>query len=286
MIVSLVIALVCVIIAFIILFNVILSFILYHPSKEQVADPHQMISETNVSKTDVSKPAGSGKNDIFNSFLLKNETCVINGWFFKQKNSSPTLLICHGNAGNMSNRSYLIRTMYQLGINVCIYDYPGYGLSTGHPNEKGFYQSGEKVLQYLMSTLHIPQESIILLGESIGCGVAAYLAQKYQCSKLILISGFTSVRDMYDYLTRNWSILNYLGGLVHAYPVSTYLDQYKGHTMILHSRSDDIIPFEQAVQNAQHPRCQLVEIVGTHNYPIVTQDVLNKLHAFLHDIQK
>jgi len=51
-----------------------------------------------------------------------------------------TVLFCHGNAGNIANRLDAIWRFHELGLNVCIFDYRGYGRSTGKPSEEGTYR--------------------------------------------------------------------------------------------------------------------------------------------------
>ena len=208
---------------------------------------------------------------------VKNNKATIHGWLFQQRQQQQqsdkckTVLISHGNAGNISNRGKIIKLLYDIGVNVVIYDYQGYGKSTGHPSEDNFYSDGEKMVEYLITDLGVPMDDIILFGESIGCGVASYLAQKYSCPKVILLSGFSSIRDMFHYILPYFSIF---GCLITEFPVNRYISRYKGDVLLLHSRDDELIPYCQAVKNSQFSNCQLIDIEGTHNHPILDSDVI------------
>jgi len=62
----------------------------------------------------------------------------LNGWFIPAGDPPrATVLFCHGNAGNISHRFDTIRIFNDLGLNVFIFDYRGYGRSKGLPSEKG-----------------------------------------------------------------------------------------------------------------------------------------------------
>ena len=67
----------------------------------------------------------------------------ISGWWIPAKNDRAALLYCHGNAGNISHRLGPIGVFNGLGLSVLIFDYRGYGESTGRPSEKGTYLDAE-----------------------------------------------------------------------------------------------------------------------------------------------
>jgi fermentation-respiration switch protein FrsA (DUF1100 family) len=249
--------------------------ILYFPTKDHNVTPSNILENL--------EQYGGAHNDVkCSDLLVKNGENTIHGWYFSQNTNYPTILISHGNGGNISHRGQLIQTLLKLNTNVCIYDYQGYGKSTGCPSEYHFYQDGESILNYLLNNLHIPLDNIILLGESIGSGVASHLAQKYQSSKLVILSGFSSIKDMfYHLLPKKLSFLGFIGMLMNEFPTSSHLNKFKGHTLILHSKEDDIVPYSQAITNSHNNNCQLLDIGGTHNQPIFTEQVLDQIKRFI-----
>ena len=50
----------------------------------------------------------------------------------------PSVLWCHGNAGNIINRLENLRELYRIGLSVFIFDYRGYGRSQGRRRRRGF----------------------------------------------------------------------------------------------------------------------------------------------------
>ena len=66
---------------------------------------------------------------------------TLHGWWIPAPDvSRGTLLFFHGNAGNISGRLESVQQFHQLGLNVLIVDYRGYGQSTGSPSEEGIYR--------------------------------------------------------------------------------------------------------------------------------------------------
>lgn len=138
------------------------------------------------------------------TFGLQAEDCYfrtadgyqLHGWFFPNENALATLLWCHGNAGNITDRLDNLANLTKLPINVFIFDYRGFGRSEGVPNEKGVYLDAEAAYDYLASREDVQQDKIILFGRSLGGAVAVDLASKRPGAGLILESTFTSAKDM------------------------------------------------------------------------------------------
>ncbi|MFQ5602306.1 MAG: alpha/beta hydrolase [bacterium] len=120
----------------------------------------------------------------------------LHGWLLQRNSSVPTLLWCHGNAGNITDRLDNLARLAKLPLNIFIFDYRGYGKSEGSPNEAGVYRDAEAAFDYLNSRKDIDAQKIILFGRSLGGAVAVDLATKRPCAAVILESTFTSARDM------------------------------------------------------------------------------------------
>ena len=121
---------------------------------------------------------------------------VLHGWFFPVAQDEPVILFCHGNAGNISHRLDYIRLLTRMGFNVFIFDYRGYGKSSGKPSEQGLYIDALCACDYLVNDEKIKPENIILLGRSLGAAAAIETATKMDARSLIVESGFLSIRHM------------------------------------------------------------------------------------------
>lgn len=102
-----------------------------------------------------------------------------------------TLLYSHGNAEDLGENLPLMRHLGELGFNVLIYDYPGYGTSAGTAGERSSVQAIEAAYAHLTGQLGIPAERIIGYGRSVGGGPTLALASRKPLGALVLESSFT-----------------------------------------------------------------------------------------------
>jgi fermentation-respiration switch protein FrsA (DUF1100 family) len=196
--------------------------------------------------------------------LQTSDNITLHGWYIPASNPRATLLFCHGNAGNISHRIESIAIFHQLGLNVLIFDYRGYGQSEGKPSERGTYRDAEAAWDYLTEQQNIPPHQIILFGRSLGGAIASHLASRKQPLGLIVESAFTSVPDMaahyYPYLPVRW-ISRF------RYNTRKHLGALQRPLLVIHSPEDEIIPYsngQQLFDAAREPK-QLLSIRGGHN---------------------
>ena len=103
----------------------------------------------------------------------------------------PTILYSHGNTEDLAHSSQLYEELHTRGLGVFAYDYPGYGLSTGTPNEDSCQRAIQSSWNHL-TKIGISTSSIIITGRSVGSGPSVWLASNQKPSALILISPFRS----------------------------------------------------------------------------------------------
>lgn len=120
----------------------------------------------------------------------------LHGWFLPREGARGAVLVCHGNAGSIEQRIELARAFHELGWAVLLFDYRGYGNSTGKPSEEGTYRDAEAAAEHLTRVEGLAPEQIVLYGESLGAAVALELATRRSCAALIAESTFTSLPDM------------------------------------------------------------------------------------------
>ena len=126
-------------------------------------------------------------------FIPCEDGVTINGLYAPGRKSTPTILIFHGNAGNITHRDIFLQGFNRLGYSVLLVDYHGYGKSEGSPSEKNLYLDGEASLKWLSEKKQIIPAQIILFAKSLGSGVAVELATKNTFKGLILETPFSSI---------------------------------------------------------------------------------------------
>ena len=119
----------------------------------------------------------------------------LEAWFCpRPEQEGPVLLFFHGNAGNREDRLHNVAGLWRAGISVLIFDYRGYGGSTGAPSEAGLLADGLAAFDWLEA--RVRPRGIVLFGRSLGGAVAARVALQRPARALILESTFTSVPEM------------------------------------------------------------------------------------------
>ena len=207
-------------IGFYVLFGIHLTLsqekLIYYPSPQDF--------ETCVSFSDVEKISYKGTRMYVD---LKGDYVVV---------------VYHGNAGSACHRDYLAREINKAGHGYIVVEYAGYSNDSLKPSHKRIRQDVKNVIEYLE---HQDVSNIILLGESIGVGVASYHASIKSPSRMILISAFASLKD----LARRhfWYYPTFL--MVNdVYDNVDLLKEYKGKIVILHGDKDSIIPQASSIK--------------------------------------
>lgn len=197
-------------------------------------------------------------------FLNTGDGTRIHGWYVRHNRPRATLLFFHGNAGNISQRLDSVERFYRMGLSVLIIDYHGYGRSGGTPSEAGTYQDASVAWSYLTGELKLPAQQVVVFGRSLGGAVAVWLASEFRPGALIIESTFTSVADLgrhfYPYLPVQW--LTRI-----RYPTLDRISRLNCPLLVIHSRDDEIIPFDhgQSLYEAAGVPRVFLEISGSHN---------------------
>jgi len=121
---------------------------------------------------------------------------TLHAWWVPAQDARGTILFFHGNAGNISHRIDYLRMFRKLGYATLIFDYRGYGNSTGSPSEAGTDRDAAAAWRWLTQTRGLRPEDIVFVGESLGGAVASGLAVRHPPRALVLLSTFTSVPDL------------------------------------------------------------------------------------------
>jgi fermentation-respiration switch protein FrsA (DUF1100 family) len=223
----------------------------------------------------------------FESLRLRTEDGEeLDAWWVPVAAPRGVVLFFHGNAGNISHRLDYLLMFHRLGYSTFIFDYRGYGRSTGAPSEEGTYRDALAAWRWLTGERRVRASDIVLFGESLGAAVASWLAVRHAPRALILASTFTSVPDLgaelYPYLpVRLISRFRYDN--------VANLGSIQTPVMIAHSPQDEIIPYRhgQALYAVANAPKQFLEMAGGHNdgFVFAREEWVRALEAFLARVQ-
>lgn len=156
-------------------------------------------------RTDVPRPSQFGIKDFEELVIPTDDGEKLSAFYIRGprdgRNSNITILMFHGNAGNIGHRLPIARMLINyIGCNVFMLEYRGYGISTGEPDESGLCIDAQTALSYLRNRAETRSHRLIVYGQSLGGAVSIKLVSKNQESGdivgLILENTFLSMRKL------------------------------------------------------------------------------------------
>ncbi|MGB2985762.1 MAG: alpha/beta hydrolase [Phycisphaerae bacterium] len=216
--------------------------------------------------------------------LETSDGVAIAAWYVPRLDPKGSVIFCHGNAGNISDRLHSIKLLHGLGLNVLIFDYRGYGRSKGRPTEAGTYEDAVATWQYLVETRGESPDRVVLFGRSLGGAVAIELARRHTPAALIVESTFTSLVDVGRL---HYPLLPVRLLLTYRYDSLDKVSQIKCPKLFIHGRDDELIPIDNGRRlfaAAAEPK-QFLETPGGHNEAGFTysMEFTDRLAAFIAD---
>jgi len=229
----------------------------------------------------IPEPAALIINNTFEKHIISSGNNKSEVIFFPVKESTvkkqPLLIIAHGNASLIDYWIDLLDKPQEMGINVLLVEYPGYGRSTGNPTQQSITDIFIKAYDQFAVHERVDETRIIFLGRSLGGGVVCSLAENRIPAALILSSTFTSVRS--------FSNQYFLPGFLARDPYDNFnfLKKYKGPLMLVHGTFDQTIPISHSQKLMEaRPDAFFVKYQSDHNNtPPNWNDFWNKVDRFL-----
>lgn len=205
----------------------------------------------------------------------------IHAWYLPRAGATSVFLYSHGNAGNLSHRGQAaMEWSRELNVSVLMYDYPGFGKSTGKPSETGCYAAANAMWQWLVDDLKAKPSSIILFGKSLGGAMAVDLASRNDHRALILARAFTTLpeagADRFWFVPVRWLARS-------QFPNLPKLPRCRRPTFIHHGAADNVVSIRHArdlFAAAAEPKAMLIDPRGTHggSYP---PELFPRIRSFL-----
>jgi len=177
---------------------------------------------------------------------------MLHAWYFKNIHPSEatgggldgkTILVSHGNSGNLVLRLSLVDLLLDCGASVFVYDYRGFGKSSGKPSVEGICQDALSAYDFLTGQLGLAENNIVLYGESLGAALSSWLSCRRKVSGLILQSGFTSLRRI---ATERIPFLTIYPEWMFGETMLDSVRVMKGKhppLLVIHGKLDQVVPF-------------------------------------------
>jgi len=168
----------------------------------------------------------------------------INALLFKTVMPSKGLILYfHGNADNLQRWGKYAVDFTQLGFDVLMTDYRGYGKSTGTPSEKYLYSDALTILHWAQE--NIRHQRLIFYGRSLGSAIASQLATVHNPDLLILETPFDELSGAIYPIIR--PVLKFLPERYY-FSNKASLTRVKCRKVIFHGTHDWIVPLSSALR--------------------------------------
>ncbi len=197
------------------------------------------------------KPQKLAQSHTFNftetfeeKFIKTEDGTTLHGVFFKAKNSKGLLFYLHGNFGSVANYGDAAKIYTDMGYDTFFLDYRGYGKSEGViKNEAQLFEDNQYVFDQFKALYK--EKEIVVLGYSIGTGMAAKLASENRVTRLILEAPYYSLEDLI--LKGRFAALpSFL--LKYKFSTYTYLQNNTLPIGLLHGKNDGLIPTDHSIK--------------------------------------
>ena len=216
-------------------------------------------------------------------FIETDKNINLKSWFIKKDlNRFKTILIFHGNAGNLFNRVYKLNELNKLDVNILLISWRGFSGNKGKPTEKNLYHDAEEAVKWLNNRGAI-SKNIILYGESLGTGVATELGTSNAFGGIILESPFTSIANAakiyYPYLPVNIILKDRYDSIGKIKNITTPI-------LIMHGRKDNIVPQKMGLElyeKANQPKFSYFPENDDHMMEY-NDNLLNSIKLFINKI--
>jgi uncharacterized protein len=187
-------------------------------------------------------PAQAGMNGVEDLRLTTNDGETLVAWYVPARDWHPLILYFHGNGGALIDRIPRFRALAASGYGLLATSYRGYGGSTGSPTQKGLMEDGETA--YLEARVRgYDGDRIVLMGESLGTGVAIALAATHEAAALVLDSPYSSAVEVaaahYPIFPVNWLMFD-------RFRSDLAIGDVHIPILVLHGDEDDVVPMRLA----------------------------------------
>lgn len=220
-----------------------------------------------------------GQEDVW----LESEDGVrLHAWYAPCLEATSIVLLLHGSGGNLAEEAGVLEMLRDVvHASVLIVDYRGYGKSGGTlGGEEAFYQDARAARRWLERRAGVGPGEIVLIGRSLGSGIAVELAARDGARALVVQSGFPSLRAVAAH--------HYWWAPIHRwtrYPFDSLakIARFHGPVLVSHGTDDDVVPIALARElfDRANPPKELIVLRGHTHFTAEPREYYETLRDFL-----
>ena len=191
----------------------------------------------------VPRPADYGVGEMQPIRLKTSDGLELLAWWRPATTAqAPVIAYFHGNAGHIGIRGDKVRAYLDAGFGVLLPSYRYNAGAGGSPSENALVLDASKALEYLRSE-NVPDDRIVLYGESLGSGIAVNLAVTHDVGAVILEAPYSSMPDLaqhhYWYAPSRWLVRD-------RFDSASIISGVHAPLLIVHGEQDTVIPVKYA----------------------------------------
>ncbi len=216
-------------------------------------------------------PAAAGLPQAEELRLSTSDGESLVAWHVAPQPGRPVLLYFHGNSGALADRVARFKLFLEKGYGLLGLSYRGYGGSTGAPTQAGLFTDGETA--YAEAARRYDPSRIVIVGESLGTGVAVQIAARHESAGVLLDAPFLSALDVAEYRYPIFPV-RYL--MLDPFRSDIAIRALRRPLLIAHGEADAIVPFasgQRLFAQAKEPKT-FIAVPGEGHL------VLGKRHVF------
>lgn len=236
--------------------------LLYHPSGSYLTPEQQ-----GISAQELHLPTADGQEAL--------------AWFQPppEDSSGKVIVFFHGNAGGLNHGTVLLEQIRKAGFGYLALEYRGYPGYAGSISEQGIYADARATMEFLGAKF--PSDDIVILGRSLGAGVAVQIATEYPAGLVALVSPFTTVADaaapIYWYVPVQWMIRD-------RFDSYSKIEKVTAPLYVFHGDADVTVPLalgQKLFERANAPK-EFFTLAGQGHNRLDMGFVLQKISDFTH----
>ena len=199
-----------------------------------------------------SRPDIVSANDLPRDFeIITRDNLMLSGLYWPPEiPDNLTIIFFHGNAQDYDFYLSVARPYIASGYGFLLAEYRGFGGNPGMPSEQGLYKDARAYLSALKTHENIAYEDMVLMGFSLGSGIAVQMATEYGNIRALILQSFYNAisevaKQQYWMFPVDWVLRD-------QYRSIDKIDKIKMPIFMLHGERDEIIPisFAQALYDA------------------------------------
>ena len=246
---------------------VIVSFqrqLLYHPFEQMLYDPDKMGLEV-VS-------------------YVTSQNRQIETWYCPaQSEDFPTFVFFHGNAGNVSYSAREQVFFCSHGYGFLGAEYSGFYDRAYKNTEESIYNDARAAIEWLRAVHAVPEQNLILYGESLGTGVASQMALEYKQAKAVILkSPFTNIPEVANHQMPH--LRPFTGLILDRYDTLSRAAHIRQPVLVVHGDRDTVVPIhlgKKAFQALGASEKKFSTLKGGNHNDLVDFGLLPEIKGFV-----